>query len=215
VNVTVEDNLAYRSSAEAMFVNYGKGHTITNNILAFGQKGVIGRGYDVVTTGALNVPAFVASKNIFLWDMNGSIAASQGPGDAFPQSSSIWDCFGMACSTQFQFASNLYWSVAKGVTAPKFLVAPDTTQQVVPFTGIGSWQTTYGEDKGSSYAEPGFTNATCPTDDYTFASLDAANAIGFVQFDYKSAGRTAPVIMPPTLSPAFPLQVPADKCTFY
>jgi hypothetical protein len=219
VNVTVEDNVAYRSSAVTMFVNYGHGHTITNNILAFGQKGEIGRGFDVTTTGALTVPAFVASKNIFLWDMNASIPKADGNSAAFPQSPSAWDCFNQSPSdcfmTEFQFASNIYWSLAKGVTAPEFIVAANTTPGPVAFTGTGSWQGEYLQDKGSSYADPGFTNATCPTDDYSFSSMTTANAIGYEAWDYKSAGRTSPVLVAPTLAPAFPLQVPANKCTFY
>jgi hypothetical protein len=151
--------------------------------------------------------------------MNASVRASYGTLGAFPQSLSTWDCFGLSASdcftTQFQFASNLYFSLAHGVTEPEFLVAPNTTVGAASFAGTGSWQGTYLQDKGSSYANPGFTNASCPTDNYTVSSLTAAKSIGFTPIDYESAGRTAPVLMAPTLEPGFPLQLPMDKCTFY
>jgi hypothetical protein len=213
VNVTVESNLVYRASEQSMFVNYGQGHTITNNIFAFGREGIIGRGYDVVTTGALSVPAFTASKNIFLWDQNTTIPTHLGTADAFVQSEDTWDCFNEACTTQFQFASNIYWTPTTGIV-PMFIIAADTTPAAVPFTGTGSWQSK-GEDTGSVFADPHFTNPSCGVDDYSFSSLDTVKSIGFVPFDYTSAGRTAPVIIPPKLDAAFPLQTPSDLCSFY
>jgi hypothetical protein len=219
-HVTVENNLVYRASAQSMFVNYGYGHTITNNVFAFGREGVIGRGNQVDATGTLPEPAFVASKNIFLWDQNTTTTGQYPDGlTAFPQALISWDCFGAACTDQFQFVSNLYWNPTPKVV-PMFLVVPGAKAAkatAVPFTGTGSWQTTYGEDKGASFTDPLFKDSTCGKDDYSFAMTTAATAIGFVPFDYQSAGRTKPVVMPPALDPGFPLQVPANPCspTFY
>jgi hypothetical protein len=219
-NVTVDSNLVYRTSALTLFVNIGQGHTITNNIFAFGRIGTIGRGGSVGALGPLSTPAFTAKHNIFLWDQNIGIPTQFAPTDDFMQSPATWDCFSMGCTTQFAFESNLYWNATVGA-APRFVVAPSTTPGPVPFTASppgphdGSWQGQYGEDDGSAFADPHFTDPACGTDDYSLSSVTTATTVGFTSFDYKTAGRTAPAITPPPLEPAFPLQIPDDKCSFY
>jgi hypothetical protein len=212
VNVQVLSNLVYRASSRPLFINYGYGHTVTNNIIAFGTKGLVGRGFKVIATGPLTTPAFVARSNIFYWDKNTTAAAS------VPQCAGPWDCFqssGSTCVSQFKFESNLYFS--PGLAAPQFLVVPNSGQNAttVPFTGAGSWQVQYLEDVGSVFTDPLFNDPKCGSDDYGFRSTTAAASIGFKEFDYRSAGRTTTDLQPPTLAPAFPLQLPADPCTFY
>ncbi|HEX4622371.1 MAG TPA: hypothetical protein VH208_12480, partial [Myxococcaceae bacterium] len=156
----------------------------------------------------LATPAFVAEHNVFLWDMNVSTPATT------PLTLGPWDCFGSAanCVTQFDFQSNVYWNPTAGVQ-PEFLVVPDAgvNGMVVP---LSAWQSTYGEDPGSVFADPQFTHPGCPQDDYSFASTGTVTGVGFVPFDGKDAGRDAPVLTAPSVAPAFPLQVPADPCTY-
>jgi hypothetical protein len=212
-NTTVQNNLVYRISAQPAFVNYGQGHTLSNNIFAFGTRGALSRGSTVGTVGPLSTPAFTASHNIFVWDQD---VTAPGPHASwYPLGSSSWDCFGQPCTGQFDFSSNLYWTPQTGAT-PEFLLAVDAGShaQSVPFSGAGSWQSS-GEDVGSFIENPGFTNALCPTDDYTFSSTAAIGSIHFTPFDYQDAGRSSPGPTPGVVPVAFPMQAPADPCTFY
>ena len=65
------------------------------------------------------------------------------------------------------------------------------------FYNLAAWQQTAGEDLHSVVQNPGFNNPAYPADDYTLPK--GSPGAGFVVFDPNQAGRSNPVIKPPTV----------------
>jgi len=121
---------------------------------------------------------------------------------------------GGAPFTQFeQWASNLYWrtdgafaSDAKAfsvqLTAGTGPNAPcNNTNSDYSFYTFAEWQQTVGEDAQSVVQNPGFNNPTYPADDYSLPK--GSPGVGFVVFDFTKAGRSNPIMNPPSVAPTF------------
>lgn len=187
-NVTVQNNLVYRVSDTALFVNSNNmGDTIDNNIFAYGRLGMIRRGTES--------PAgtFTAERNIFLYD----IAPIQRlPGN--------WICEGN-CTSAFDLDANVYWNL--NGTAPTFVttVAGAPGHAAAEYT-LAQWASDFAEDVHSVNQSPGFSSPAYPKDDYALGAGSPAFAKGFRSFSASDAG---PQPRPSTLAPvpaAFPLQ---------
>lgn len=182
-NVVAENNLVYRTSYPSIHQNDGFNNTVTNNILAYGNLGIIDRSHN-------NASSITITHNIIYWDIN-SIEGSFQRG--------IWTC-STTCSSQFSFSDNLYWYLGG---TPTFI----TAFPVKSYT-IFQWQNSLGEDAGSIVANPTFANPSYPNDNYTLLAGSPALGVGFVPFNPSQAGRFASAtINPPTLVQAFPLHL--------
>src|SRR5208337_563445 len=69
------------------------------------------------------------------------------------------------------------------------------------FFTFSGWQG-LGEDAQSVVQNPGFNNPAWPADDYSLPK--GSPGVGFVVFDPSQAGRSNPVINPPTIPATFP-----------
>jgi len=198
-NIVAKNNLVYRVSQAALFINLAQqldgdtpqNNVITNNIFAFPKKWFLQRGGD-------NRLTFTLTHNILLWD--------QGRIQNFPGK---WSCFG-DCPSRFLLDYNLYWN-PKG-DKPEFITTEPEQYRDPSRHDWQSWQG-LGEDTHSIIADPQFANPNYPADDFTLKSgssksESAASQIGFVPFDTKQAGRSDPVLKPPGVPSAFPLQLP-------
>ena len=109
------------------------------------------------------------------------------------------------CTQRFFFDSNLYWGA--GGERAKFATANADNFRQTDEHSLDDWRK-LGEDQGSMIEDPKFKNPHYPEDDFTLLPGSPATKIGFKPFDYKQAGLTsAPIMRPPKLAPAFPLQV--------
>ncbi len=210
--VTVMDNLVYNTTSASFHYNCSNSGTylpngtpnlIQNNIFAFGARGTIQRTGD---DGVLN---FTLRNNIFYWDQT-------APGSSPPSPQvGTWTCNGGSNFTScFDFQRNLYYSTADpSMTTWRFLAAnPNLLSYTLP-----EWQA-LGEDlnsvvnKDPLFVCPGST-ACSSSGPYNFSlqsDSPAPQLIGFQPFDPSKAGRAHPVLMPASLPPAFPLQLPAS-----
>jgi hypothetical protein len=195
-NVLVQNNLAYRCGAETFFNHDGTANSYLNNIFAFGRLAQIQNG--AYTAAQLT---FTAQHNLFYFDMSE------------PQAKNPWYCFGQACSTIFALDDNLYWNTTGA--APTFRTS-DATGKVVTTYSLAQWQSTVQEDVHSVNANPLFTDAGYPADDYTLQASSPALVGGlFVPFDTNAPGRLTTAIQPPVVPDGFPLQLPANPATAY
>jgi hypothetical protein len=193
-NIVAKNNLVYRVSQAALFINFAQpidgdtpqNNVITNNIFAFPKKWFLQRGGD-------NKLTFTLTHNILVW-AQGRIQASPGK----------WSCYG-DCPSRFLLDYNLYWN-PKGGKLEFITTEPEEYRE----PGRHDWQgwQGLGEDTHSIIANPQFADPNYPADDFTLKPGSPASQIGFVPFDAKQAGRTDPVLKPPSVPPAFPLQVP-------
>lgn len=182
-NVVAENNLVFRTSYPSIHQNDGFNNTVTNNILAYGNLGIIDRSHN-------NASSLTVTHNIIYWDINSAEGSFQR---------GIWTCSG-TCASQFTFSNNLYWYLGG---APTFI----TAFPVKSYT-LSQWQTSLGEDIGSMVANPMFANPSYPNDNYTLLAGSPALSVGFVPFNPNQAGRFASAILnPPAQQPAFPLQL--------
>jgi uncharacterized protein (TIGR03437 family) len=190
-NVLVQNNLVYRASQSTLFNNQGANNTIANNIFAYGRLAMVQRGTDT-----RDLLSFNFNNNIVYFTVS---PIQKQPGE--------WDCtdnsnMAVPCTGRFFFDSNLYWNPAG--TPPSF-VTGNVPPHVVNYS-FPQWQA-LGEDVHSQNQDPLFVNPGYPADDFRLQAASPAGKIGFVPFDATQAGRTAPVLMAPTLPPAFPLQL--------
>lgn len=186
-NVTVENNLVYRLSDSALFVNDGAaGDTITNNIFSLGREGMLRRG---TTEGA---GSFIATHNIFYYDIG---ALQKVPAN--------WSCT-TYCMQQFSMDYHTYWNSLG--TAPVFVTTvPGNPNEVSGQYTLAEWQTATSEDVHSQNSNPGFVDPVYPADDYSFTGQPPS---GFVPFSTSDVGPTVPLHVPPTpMTVAFPLQL--------
>lgn len=185
-NVYAADNLVYRTSFPSIHQNDGFNNTVTNNILAFGNLGVIDRSHN-------NGSSLIVAHNIMLWDIN----SAQGS-----LLRGIWTCTG-SCASQFLFSNNLYWYLNG---TPNFITTNGNNPKPLSHT-LAQWQS-LGEDQGSIVADPMFADPNYPADNFTLASSSPALGIGFVPFDPGLAGILPGSLVPNLITgPAFPLQL--------
>ncbi len=185
-NVTVENNLVYRVSDTALFLNDGSaGNIVTNNIFAYGKYGMLRRG----TTGGPG--DFTATYNIYYYDIG-----------ALQNLPSNWSC-ASDCAQQFTMDYNTYW-VSSGTASEFITTVAGNPNQVANAYNLAGWQAAENEDIHSQDANPGFSDPVYPADDYTF---EGSPPPGFVPFSTADVGPTG-LSAPPTPVPeAFPLQL--------
>jgi hypothetical protein len=204
-NVIAQNNLVYRVSGALVFNNisdsftdiYPQNNLVLNNILALGMHAIINR-------GGVNPNSVNFLKNVGYYDM-GAIQTG------------TWNCVTAAgttdCPAYFFLDSNDYWN-AEGSAVLK------TTDPSATYT-LSQWQP-LGEDVHSVSVDPLFTDPNDldapPADGFSLQSDSPVfTDLGFVSFDPTQAGRSNPVLIPPTLTcsgvsttgacPTFPLQL--------
>ena len=192
-NIVAKNNLVYRISQAGLFVNYAdaidgdqpQNNLVSNNIFAYTRMRVLQRGGE-------NENSFVFTHNLVYFD-RGTIQAYPGK----------WSCQG-DCTRRFMMDYNVYWS-PKG-EKPDFITTDLQAHEATHFN-FERWQS-LGQDTHSIIADPKFVAPAHPKDDFTLRAGSPATQVGFVPFDFKQAGAINPVLRPPRVPPAFPLQVP-------
>ena len=211
-NVIARNNLAYRLEGSGAFNNvsdgtndiYPQNNLVNNNIFALTGQ--------VIDRGGANPNSFSFIRNVAYYDL-GSVQTGN------------WSCVDLLgivdCPLWFFFDTNDYWNPTGA--APKF----QTTNPVGSYT-LSTWQP-LGEDVHSINQDPLFTDPNNlndpPADGFTLQpGSPAFTILNFVNFDPTLAGRSNPVLIPPTVScagvsavgscPAFPLQL-LDPLTGY
>jgi len=224
-NVTIENNLVYRTSG-ALFFNNGSGsncppsgcnNMVSSNILAYSYQGAVKRGSG--STGSDSLQDFVFKHNVVYFDVG------KGPQWLNSDGTGFWDCgpgninTPAPCTSYFGFYSNDYWSPK--LASPTFTTTAPTTSWLFG-TSHGQWQSSPGggfpndpgEDQSadsapiSIYSNPGFVGPNYAANDFHFTG--AAPNIGFdsTGFGYTyTAGRNSPSLYPPPPLPGFPLQL--------
>ncbi len=220
--VDVENNLVYRVSDSAIEAPQGPArqnetNIIKNNILAFARQGLI-QVNSPYQSGAPYIPnqVYTVTNNLMIFDrsrasnprfdVQGGCTYSGGTGSS-----------AAFLYTSYQlFQSNLYWrtdgqfandpqafhvqpNVATG-KGPDFPCSHDSSQWL--FLDFATWQSEFGEDAQSVVQDPQLTNPVYPVDDFTLKA--GSPGVGFVPFNPKLAGRTAPVLRPSAVAPTFP-----------
>lgn len=210
--VTVENNLVYRVSANAIFSPQGpsapnEANVIRNNILAYAQLGMVAVDFPYPYGVPTTIPqVFNISNNIFYFDRSNNSSPK-----FFVQQGCLYA--GGAPFPQFQqWNSNLYWRTDGGFAGETkaFAVQPDAgTGNKAPCSGnannlnfytFAAWQK-LGEDTQSVIQNPGFANPAYPADDYSLPK--GSPGVGFVPFDPSQAGRSNPVLKPPAVPATF------------
>ena len=212
--VDVENNLVYRVSGAAVYSPHGpaapkEANIIKNNILAYASLAMVSVSGPFQNGVPAAIPQeFTVTNNIFYFDRTSS---SNPP---FRVQGGCWYAGGAAFVSFQQFNNNLYWRTdgAFANDAKAFHVQPaagtgpnapcsddKATWTFYPFSG---WQQTVGEDAQSVVQNPGFTNPAYPADDYSLPK--GSPGVGFVVFDTRQAGRSNPLIMPPSVPATFP-----------
>lgn len=192
-NVVVENNLVYRVSDTALFVNTGGlGHVIDNNIFAYGRQGMMRRGPN--TPGSY----FTGTHNIFLYDM---APIQRLPGD--------WDCVGN-CTSAFDLDNNVYWNIP-GASAVFVTTAGGNMNRASGTYSLAEWQSEFAEDVHSMNANPMFENPKYPSDNYALMPNSPASSTGFQPFSTSTVGPTGPTMVlgrvGASIPAAFPLQL--------
>jgi hypothetical protein len=119
---------------------------------------------------------------------------------------------GFAFPSWEEWNNNMYWRTDGGFStdaqAFHFQPSPATENPCYfslpskyTFLAFAGWQKT-GEDVQSVVQNPGFNNPAFPADDYSLPK--GSPGAGFVVFDPTQAGRSNPVIDPPTVPATFP-----------
>jgi Right handed beta helix region len=186
-NVTIQNNLVYRTSAATLNISLNSANTTaTNNIFAFGREALIQRG--------MMAGKFTLTHNVFLYDI-GSIQI----GD--------WVCTN-PCTSQFVMDNNLYWNLTGAQVL--FVIGIQTPGGTSTTYTLAQWQSSAGEDQHSQNANPDFQAPTYPNDNFTLMSSSPAfsSNIAFAQFSTSDVGPTTTLNLPTTPVPvAFPQQL--------
>ena len=189
-NLTVKDNIVYRVSDTALFLNTSSsGNTVTNNIFAYGREGMIRRGIEG------SAGSFEATHNLFYYDVG-----------SLQRLPSIWVCQS-ACTGQFTLDYNDYWKTNGSVTF--VTTVSNDPSSVSQSLDLEAWQAQTGEDVHSISANPDFTAPGYPSDDYALMSgSPASSSLGFTPISTDQVGPTVTLNAPSTAVPAaFPLQL--------
>jgi hypothetical protein len=217
-NWKICNNLTYRVSTANFFVNNPFGmvnNTVTNNIFAYGKKGLVRKNLDdCQVPGACKV--FDVQHNIFYFDKGNGAFSVQVDG-----SKSQWQPVGVGITAVATFDFNTYFNfdVAHPLSSnPRAFYTTDGTQSFNPScNGVGSgctpaqWQA-LGEDPHSTFGvNPGFVGPSfAQGDNYAFSG---APPPGFSLINFSQIGTSGPLpSIPATVAPGFPLQL-LDKAT--
>ena len=212
--VDVENNLVYRVSANPMYTPQGpaapgEASTVKNNIFAYGRDAMVAIN-NPYTNG---VPASIP----LVWNFTSNLIYFDRDNNSTPKFFVQGGCVypGGVPYTQFMFfSSNLYWrtdgAFASEPKAFAVQLKPDSVgnspcsgnTSTWTFYTFAQWQQQVGEDAHSVVQNPGFANPTYPVDDYSLPK--GSPGVGFVVFDPNQAGRTNPVIKPPSIPATFP-----------
>ena len=192
---TSQMGFTYNASESGTYQLNGTPNVIANNVFAFGAQASVHRNGD---DGALN---FTFENNIIYWD---HVTPPRSPmhGNWYCTSTILTDCF--------DFKQNMYYSTTDpNMTIWRFPPGQSYT--------LAQWQATPSpaEDIGSTVTvDPMFvcpSAAVCPgSGAFNFnlqSGSQAPELINSQPFDASQAGRASPVLMPPPLPPAFPLQL--------
>ncbi len=191
-NLTIQNNAVYRTAATSLFNNKALGNTISNNVFAFGATGLVQNGRPAVDGQS--------------FQFTGNIGYFTSGLQATP---SDWYCNDAAgapatCTSRFLFDSNQYFN--PGSATLQFLLNADPLQssKILKLT-LAQWRV-LGEDRKSQTGNPLLGNPSFPADDFRVTANSPALALGFTAFDPAAAGRTAALLYPTPLDPAWPLR---------
>ena len=225
--VTVENNVVYRVSGNAVFLSEAPANsqladTFSNNIFAYARKGMFAQNiaWPQNCGGSTRVNL---TSNIFYFDQSDKTGfyAIQGCADS---------C-GMTFNQYQSFARNLYWRTDGGfatyakafhvlTTTPAPGQASSCTQPQTPSTAwtffdFPTWQNGHpqvngqplpmNEDaEGTVSVDPGFGNTGLPTDFLLSKSPMPSFDYSQTNDTIKTAGRNNPLIQPPPIPPTYP-----------
>jgi uncharacterized protein (TIGR03437 family) len=208
--VEMENNLVYRVSGNAISFSGpragpGQSSIVRNNILAFARQSML-NAYDPYSfTSVPPSPMFfTASNNLLYFDRNGSQSFYVQGGCTYA---------GQAYTAYEQWSSNLFWRTDAAFSndpqafhVQQSLDASNScgNKNLWAYYTFAGWQK-LGEDVQSVVQSPGFNNPAYPADDYTLPK--GSPGVGFVMFDPSQAGRSNPVIKPPTVAATFPTKL--------
>ena len=213
--VDVENNLVYRVSGAAMIFagapqNPNEASTIRNNIFAFARGSLleVANPYNSANPPPVTLPMFVASNNLFYFDRSSDSSPS------FYVQGGCTYSGGLSFPAWQLWSSNLYWRADGGFANDPnaFHTEPDPVSQFNlcfgdvaktkwSFFTFANWQRT-GEDVQSVVQDAGFKNPAYPADNYSLPK--GSPGAGFVPFDPNQAGRSNPLINPPSVPATFP-----------
>jgi hypothetical protein len=225
--VSIENNVVYRVSADTAFMSEGPAsgqppNIFQNNIFAYGRKGMFNEGTAWPQNCNSSTKANLTS-NILYFDQNDSTGFYAIDGCA--------DSCGMAFNQYQNFQRNLYWRTdGQFATYPKaFHVLttppppdqanscsqPSTPSTAWTFFDFPTWQSgrplvdgsplPMNEDaEGTVSVDPGFGATGLPTDFLLSKSPVAGFDYSQTNDTINTAGRTNPVIQPPTVPATFP-----------
>jgi uncharacterized protein YjdB len=203
--VTVQNNLVYRISANALNITHGPqlpnlANTINNNIFAYARKGMISNGnpYPTYACPSSPVTVFNTTSNLFYFDRKSTQSF-------YVQQGCEYSC-GFPITDLHNWQSNLYWRTDSGFyTDPAGFHSQPTAdgsllcggakyEQYYYFAG---WQG-LGEDvAGVANLNPGFADPVYPYDNYSLPN--GSPGVGFTVFNPSEAGRNNPIINPTDL----------------
>jgi hypothetical protein len=233
-NVTVQNNLVYRVSDNAVYTPHGAAvagapNIVRNNILAFARNGMLA--VDDPYKGE-NGPPWISNLNFEFTNnlMYFDRPLNLNPTQTDSSFSAVTDCTYTGSSSPGNFGNfemldwNVYWRTdqkfASDANAFHVQVTPGqpTDKQypcVRPTAAVYSdfdwytfaqWGAATGQDLHSKVKNPYFVAPQYPFDDYRL--LFGAPIAGFVPFDPNQAGRTIPFVwfVPPAVAPTFTTQ---------
>lgn len=192
-NTLVQNNLVYRTAGTTQAETCGPQtagttNTIKNNIFAYGRLGTKQEGCVPPASGVLQ---FTFSNNLVYFDRG------------YVQTGYAY-CMNGPCTEVQKYSDNMYCYAPGAACAlpsnPFYTTSSAGRTQSTYYASLSAWQSGTGEDSGSVVQNPGFANPVYPNDDY---SLAESPGVGFVVFDPNQAGRSNPIIPPPTVIPSF------------
>jgi len=211
--VDVENNLIYRVSGFDVYTPHGppapgQANIVKNNILGPAQNAIIAVNFPYGNGVPAAIPqSFNVSNNLIYFDRSETSSPK-----FFVQGGCVYAA-GAAFTELELFSSNMYWRTDGGFAndAQAFAVQPSPgtganapcngTIKDYTFFTFAQWQLQVGEDAQSVIQNPGFNNPAFPADDYSLPK--GSPGVGFVVFDYTKAGRSNPLLNPPSVAPTF------------
>ncbi len=228
-NVDVENNVVYRVAGSTVFIHQGPvpeqtANTFRNNIFAYGRLSMFQeqnpwpQGCNLAPVPQVNVDS-----NIFYFDLNDS--------NGFYVTTGCANSCGLPFNLFQGFQGNLYWRTdgafasyakafhvlttpASGLTASS-CGAPSNPNTAWTFLTFSQWQSgqplvngiplTMNEDiSGTAIVNPGFGTSGLPTDYQLSSSPIAGFSFTNTNDTIHQAGRSSPVIVPPTVPETYP-----------
>jgi uncharacterized protein (TIGR03437 family) len=228
-NMNVENNVVYNVAGSTTFVHEGPAlgqtaNTFNNNIFAYGRASMFEeqnpwpQGCNLAASPQVNV-----SNNIFYFDLTDS--------SGFYVTQGCADSCGLPFDQFQNFEGNLYWRTdgkfssydeafhiltnPPSGAAASSCDAPANPQAAWTFMGFSQWQSSspalngkpfqMKEDvAGTTTVNPGFGNSGLPADYILSASPLAGFSFVNTNDTILLAGRSSPVIVPPTVPQTYP-----------